>query len=450
MQVADLDLLAASPAETLLHLHIQPPAFNAFVAAAQIAGGGSAALLLQAIYLGLTVVAVITLFRIIMDLGSPRGWANGVALAFAVSPTTALYEHTLFYTHLEVVGVIILVRSLQRWCLYKSTRSLVLFASTLSLLVLGRSLYHPVWLLGLASVLFAASAKDQRRSVALALLIPMLLVGSVGLKNQAIFGWWTTGSLEGINLHRMTEPYLTDQERRSLLNRGVISKVSTEAFSCQSSAKTFPPAGPARPIPVLDRQSRIADPRLQNLNRRTNVRCLERLRSESLSIIRNNPAAYLRALQRSWAIAWYPTAGDVRSRAANTGALAPAGSVEGALLGSTRRAPSPFDPSFGRALPLHTQWLLLVATIVSVVGVGLEVISPSCDRMRRLRPMLVGQLYLIATATILCQMTEVGENNRLLYVGRSLVFVGVAISLLRLRATRAPTSTEALAEPQPT
>ena len=75
-------------------------------------------------------------------------------------------------------------------------------------------------------------------------MIPLLCGLAVGAKNQALFGWWTTSSLEGLNLHRVTEPYLTGEERRAMVAEGSITSVSTDAFSCGDTDRTFAPAGP--------------------------------------------------------------------------------------------------------------------------------------------------------------------------------------------------------------
>ena len=220
--------------------------------------------------------------------------------------------------------------------------------------------------------------------------------------------------------------------------QATITDVSTEAFSCQRSPEQFAPAGPARPIPVLDRQTRAADDRLQNLNRRTNVGCLRQLRSESIGVLFAEPSAYLRAARKAAAIAWYPTAVDVRARPGNQEALDGPGRVEGLVLGAVQPAPSPLDPSFGDVLPARMQWLLVAATVVGAVGLVLELLRPSTERLRRQRAVLGAVLALLATSTVLSQLTEVGENNRLLFVGRPLLLVAVAVAIARARRRRGP------------
>ena len=365
MQVADWDLLRREPLSTAWYLHLQPPLFNLFVGAGANVFGSWAGLGFQAVYLLATVAMLVAFVHLCLDLGIGARMTTVLGIVLAVSPTIAQYESLLFYAHLEVVLLVLAARSLQRWCLNRSGGSLAAFTTALCCLALGRSLYHPVWFLGLGVLLVLAARRTlTRRALVGAVALPLLCGVAIGAKNAAVFGWWTTSSLEGINLHRVSEPYLTDAERARLIEDGTITEVSEDAFSCGRPADRRSSSGPDRAIPVLDREWRKADRRVANLNNRHQLQCLEALRNESIRVVVRAPDAYLRAVGRAATVASYNAVPDVRTRVGNQRALRGPGRIEATLLGSIAPAPGPFDRSYGIVQPQRMQWVLVLAALV--------------------------------------------------------------------------------------
>jgi hypothetical protein len=429
MQVADLDLLKSAPFSTAWFLHIQPPLFNLFVGLGANLFGSFAGLGFQVVYLLATVAMLVAFVRFCLDLGVRAGVATVLGAFLAVSPTVAQYESLLFYTHLELVLLVLAARGLQRWCLDRSTNGIIGFSAALCALALGRSLYHPAWFAGLLVLLLVvARGPSLRRPLAVAVCLPLQCGVAVGTKNAAVFGWWTTGSLEGINLHRITEPYLTDAERTALVRDGTITETSTEAFSCRRSGELYPPSGPVRAVPVLDRRWREADQREANLNYRNNVACLKALRVESLRVLARAPDAYLRALSQAVPIALLSAVPDVRTRDGNQAALAGPGRVEAAVLGSVEPGPDPFDPSYGDLHATSTQWVLaLGALVVPVYLAWLLVRRTRAGNPDGDAPVLAFALFVALTGVVLTQLTEVGENNRLMLVSWPMLLAGAGL-----------------------
>lgn len=429
MQVADYDLLRSAPFSSSWFLHVQPPLFNLFIGIGANLFGSWAGLGFQAVYLLATVAMLVAFVRFCLDLGVRPVVATVLGAFLAVSPTIAQYESLLFYTHLEVVLLVLAARGLQRWCLDRSTAGIVGFGAALCALALGRSLYHPVWFGGLV-LLLVVVARDRslRRPIAVAVCLPLLCGVAVGAKNAALFGWWTTSSLEGINLHRITEPYLTDAERLALVGDGTITDASTDVFTCRDSAEAFPPSGPEEPIPVLDRRWRKAVPREANLNYRNNVACLEELRQESLQVLLRHPDAYVRGVGNAVPIALASAVPDVRTRDGNQDALAGPGRIEAGVLGSVEPGPGPLDPGFGDVRPASTQWVLLLAALVVPAYLGWLLVrrtragNPGGDA-----PVLGFVLYVALTGVVLTQLTEVGENNRLILISWPMLLAGAGL-----------------------
>lgn len=433
MQVADYDLLRSAPLSTTWYLHLQPPLFNLFVGLGANLFGSWAGLGFQLVYLAVTVAMLVAFVHFCLDLGVHRVVTTVLGTFLAVSPTIAQYEHLLFYTHLELALLVFAARGLQRACVDRSTRGLVVFGASLCALALGRSLYHPVWFAGLAVLLaVTASGRVQRRHLVAVVLLPLACGLAVGAKNQAVFGWWTTSSLEGLNLHRITAPYLTVEERRSLVADGSITSVSTEAFSCGDARRSFPPAGPDRSIPVLDRRWRAEIVGQPNLNERHNVRCFEQLRGESLRVLLDAPDAYLRGVRKAFPVAFSSAVPDVRVREGNQDALAGPGRVEGWALGALEPGPNPFDHRFGDFHARSTLWLLALVALAVPIFLARELWVRRRDPAAADAPVLAFVLFVSLTGSVLVQLTEVGENNRLIVPSWPMLLAGAGLAVTRL------------------
>lgn len=425
MQVADYDLLERAPFSTAWYLHVQPPLFNLFVGLGANLFGPWDALGFQAVYVAATVAMLVAFVRFCRDLGAGSTATAVTGCFLAASPTVAQYESLLFYTHLETVLVVVAARALQVWCLTRSGAALAGFSAAMCALALGRSLYRPLWFLALGVVLIVCCrGAPLRRGLAVAVAVPLVCGLAVGAKNAAVFGWWTTSSLEGISLHRLTEPYLTVEQRQALIADGTITDVSTDPFSCRDAHNQFTPAGPARPVAVLDRTHRRQDASLTNLNHRSALRCLQALRTESLRVLAAHPDAYLRAVGRAVPTAFYSAVPDVRTRPGSQQALEVPGRAESLLLGSARQPPSPLDSSFGSVLPMQTQWVLLLAALVVPSFLLWRTVTGSRRAAGPDTPVLAFMLYVIFTGVVLTQLTEVGENNRLIVTTWPMLLAG--------------------------
>lgn len=441
MQMLDRDILAANPATAAWYLHIQPPLFNLFAGIVFKAAGQQAALVFQLLYLGLTAVLAINLFELLRGFRISERWAVALTCLVLVSPSLVQYENLLFYTHVELVLLVVAARALQRWSAGSAgnaTRALVGFSACLTVLALSRALYHPVWFLGLGVVLFVTAEPVRRRALLLAISVPLLAGVAVGTKNLVLFDWFTTSSIEGSNLHRMSEPFLTDAERTTLLESGQISGFSTESFPCVHSLENYPDAGPAARNPALDRYRRQPLESLINLNHRSVVPCERRLRRESLNIIKSYPHTYLQAVGRALAIATYPAAPDVRIRTGNSEALDGPARVEAAVLGAPGGALEFWDSGFGSWSPAHVEWVVVVAAPLTLAGLVVLVVRRRSRGEPGRGDALVAAFVgcILASSTILAQLLESGENNRFRFTTDPLLLAGVVLLVSTWRRSR--------------
>jgi len=465
MQMLDPDVLAAHPFTSAWYLHIQPPLFNLAAGLVFRLAGDRAGLAFHVLYLGLTVALALHLRPLLRDLGMGPRWATGLTAAVVVSPTIVQFEHLLFYPHVETTLLVVAVRSLQRWAGDRVAHrwSLVGFAAALTALALGRSVYHPLWFALLAGVLALAARRlapatprpgresrprrSGRWALVAAAVVPLVAGTAVGVKNLALYGWFTTSSLEGANLLRMVDD-LTDAEADSLLASGTITEASRAPFLCLGSDREFPAVGPDAHHPALDRYRRRSDPALSNLNHRSMVPCLRRLRTESLAVIREAPRIYLRHVGTSFLVVGYAPTPDIRVRPANQAALAGPARVEAFLLGSVGERLNDVDADTFRFQPAHIEWVVVVVGAGSLVGLAAVVARGGGRRRERERGRGQGRpatrpaadvvvagflLSTLVLSMVLCQFVESGENSRFRSTTDPLLLPAVALLTRPLR-----------------
>jgi hypothetical protein len=202
-QLLDHQWLRGHPFESATLIHIQPPLFNLFVGSVLRWSILSPALAFQLIYLLFGLTIVVALYTLLTDLGFPVGAVVAATCVIAVSPMMISYENTLTYEYptamLLVLAGVACFRAVDR----KSVRWLALFCCFLTLAVLVRALFHPIWLAAslILVTAFTVSRSGLRRA-AFVFLIPIVAVGAVLVKNQILFGDATMSSWFGMNLAR--------------------------------------------------------------------------------------------------------------------------------------------------------------------------------------------------------------------------------------------------------
>ncbi len=110
---------------------------------------------------------------------------------------------------------------LSNWAPGREYRTLLGVSGVATVVVLTRSLYHPVWALavvGLVAWTFRNTLSLKR--IGVAVLIPVLLVGGWMLKNELLFGRATLSSWFGMNLQRAVIPVLPLAEKEQMYDEG--------------------------------------------------------------------------------------------------------------------------------------------------------------------------------------------------------------------------------------
>jgi hypothetical protein len=125
------------------------------------------------------------------------------------------------------------------------------------------------------------------------------LVLALYLKNQLIFGQFTTSSWLGMNLAKVVLPHVPERERSELARSGVISAAAlVEPFSPLELYEPLPPLPPAfADIPALS--ARTKQNGQGNLNHVAYIAVGRRLLHDSVTLIQLRPRAYLRGVGRA-------------------------------------------------------------------------------------------------------------------------------------------------------
>lgn len=217
-QLLDGKLLLEKPLQSLILLHAQPPGLNLLSALTlQISTllRIHAELVAYFLFVMLGCGASIYLFRLITRITGSYRLAVLSVLLFTLNPTSWLYGHQFFYPFILACLMILLATHMQKFLWEKgrdSNHGLLPITATIILIVNVRSLFHPVWGMGLFFLLAGLYALIHKENIlhylkSNWLMIILLLVGLLiwPLKNMFLFGQFTSTSWQGFNLSRGTE-----------------------------------------------------------------------------------------------------------------------------------------------------------------------------------------------------------------------------------------------------
>lgn len=305
-QFLDPELLRTELLESLLHLHSQPPLYNAVLGVTlELSPASQAEASLHALYLALGLVQMLAVYAVLVRLGI-RPWRSAlVAGALAVLPATVLYEHWLFYEYpaatLLVVSALAAHRLLRRPSFWTSAA----FFGVVAVVVYTRSIFQLPWLL-LVGALLVAVRRDLARPVVAGAVVPLLAVGGLVLKNAALFGVPSTSSWLGMNLAQVTHSQVPLAERRELVARGELSPVSfVEPFRPPAEYVGLVELPRPTGIPALDRLEKSSES--PNMNHLLLVEVSRLYLRDALRMIRLRPAAYARAVLQGGKLYFRPS-----------------------------------------------------------------------------------------------------------------------------------------------
>jgi hypothetical protein len=201
-QLLDVHLLQHHLLVSVWHLNMQPPLFNLYAGMLLKVPTGlrSSVEVVCALALGLTIV--LSAYALQVELRVPRWAALAVTLvAVVASPAYLLYENWLNYSYPTAA-----FGTFAAWCLVRFLRTDRLkfgfgFFAGYGAIMLLNSTYQFEWFL-VAAAIAAVARRRHWRTVAVAAVVPLLLVLTWTVKDYAQFGTTTTSSWLGMNLAR--------------------------------------------------------------------------------------------------------------------------------------------------------------------------------------------------------------------------------------------------------
>tara|TARA_B100000925_G_C22008030_1_gene474671 strand:- start:1170 stop:2624 length:1455 start_codon:yes stop_codon:yes gene_type:complete len=197
----DIEYLKNDLLSSLYYFHYQPPVFNLFLGLVLKQGIFSPEKLLFFIFHGMTILMFIGMHFYYRSITNSKIVYLLLPALFLFSPQTIIYENWPIYTwsssFIILMGYFCLNRIHENIKVYT-----FLFFLLISLLILSRSAFHPIYYIFFVSY-FLFRYRKELRKIALSIIIPTLLILVVMLKNKAEFGFYGVGSGLGFSLFKI-------------------------------------------------------------------------------------------------------------------------------------------------------------------------------------------------------------------------------------------------------
>jgi hypothetical protein len=271
--------------------------FNAFLGAVVVVFPGHSELVFRLVYWGGGLTLAVTLYLLLGRLGLPAGWSAVAALGLGLSPACIAFENFLFYSYPVAALLLLSAYFLQRfWETGRRSDGAVFFV-LVAALALTRTIFHLAWVVAVVAGLLGASGhyrKGLGKRVIMMAVGPVLLVVALYLKNELVFGEFTSSTWLGMNLATMTVQLLPLEEKQQLMAEGKISDVSLVVPF--EPLDRYPPRFRMRPtgIAVLDEVNKSGgDPNFNNL---AYIGIARAYQKDAFASIREDPGEYLEAV----------------------------------------------------------------------------------------------------------------------------------------------------------
>ena len=202
-QFIDPLLLKTELLKSVLYLHTQPPGFNLFLGLIIKLANNSEVLIFTLAYQMIGLIMVLSLYTILRKLAVPLRITLPLTMFFAISPPVIFLENWLFYTYPATCLLALSLIFLNNYFDKRAYTHLFFFFSTIALIVLTRSLFHPIWFI-ITLVGIVAYDRHNAKRIILCALLPLLIISAVHVKNYVLFKQVGLSSWFGMNLAKMT------------------------------------------------------------------------------------------------------------------------------------------------------------------------------------------------------------------------------------------------------
>ncbi|NOZ02285.1 MAG: hypothetical protein GXP54_10410, partial [Deltaproteobacteria bacterium] len=181
-QILDPPLLTDHLLQSLWYLHAQPPLFNLLTGVVMKCAPTSFPAVFLAIFLVIGFATLAFTALSLTRLGFNRWLALAVSLAFTCAPPFVIYENWYFYPH-----ICMFLLAAAAWLFLRSGGRPGPWMQgafwVLAVLVLTRSLFHPLYLVIAVAITVANGGRGARKALLLCAIGPLVVVGLLCLKN---------------------------------------------------------------------------------------------------------------------------------------------------------------------------------------------------------------------------------------------------------------------------
>ncbi len=433
MQYLDPGLLRTRLSESLWYLHSQPPLFNLLLGvglklfpacwpkAFAVLWGAMAGGLCWAVYL------------LQRRLGVVRSVALIVTVVLAVSPGLALYSNWLFYSLPTALLLALAAFSIAEFGRSGRQRYATLAFGALAGAGMIHALFHPLLVVGMA-VLTAWLMPGRRRAVAVAVAVPVLLLGGLSVKNLVVFGRFTASTWTGMNLWATTGVFVPDSVRQRFVCEGRMTRAALiDRFEAIEQYPDSWLGNPPALVPALVQRRRSSG--YPNFNHYGYIAVSDRYRHDALVAISQWPLGFVKGLLKSW-FCYFKSPTDYVLLEPNRSRIEPVNRIFDVVLGGRL----PFDFKRLGILPVRSErgqhiGLLLVF--------GLPLVVANALVMMKRRQLVGGQRLaavwacgLIIWVALAGNLMEAGENHRFRFATDPLTFALLGLLVTRLSAVK--------------
>jgi hypothetical protein len=224
-QVVDQHLLRTRPLETLWHLHIQPPLFNAYLSLIEIFFHPIAQWMHWLIYILLGFIGLFCIFHLLLRFRISPSLAVFLSLYCLLSPSWILYENWLMYSFPIMVLLSITGLQCHRFLSRPTLKNGCWLFICMTSLVFLRSLFHLIWFL-IIVVMMIVQSHIKTSIILKASVIPLLAIVVLFSKNYILFDNFGSSTWLGPNLLPMTNEIRTGI-RLDMIKKGEVSLITT-------------------------------------------------------------------------------------------------------------------------------------------------------------------------------------------------------------------------------
>lgn len=433
-QYIDPALLRHHLLASVWSFHAQPPLYNLYLGVALKVGGSDPRFLFAATNVVLDLVAALALLALVRRLGCSWLVAALVSVAFFATPAVVLYENWLYVESLVLCCLVVAALGLHVFASGGGRRYAVLAFAALAIVVLVRTLFHPLWLVAVVAVVWLL-LPGRRRELLVAAAVPVLVVAAFQIKASAQFGETSLTSCTGLSVARTTTYQVPAAERRALVARGVVSRFAI------LNPFFLPPTDPAfrherhRGVAVLD-QVRKSTGAL-NFGNAAYLGICSHYLHDGVKIAREKPDALRRGVQEGFEVYGRPASDYPLFTKRNRDAVHPVERPLSLVLGQVRRDPTSRDFSLG-AQAGQIAWVIVIAYVLAF-AYGIRTLLRARRDPAEPRAGAVTFAYALLTiafVTIVGNVLEAGENNRFHFALDPLVVAILVAAAVQLVARR--------------